>query len=76
MARPYATLRGQLVAHDLQQTDLARKLLISSRTATRKLCGHYPWTLDEMYDIMGLLEWPYDRMHELFPRNGIATRSA
>lgn len=73
MPRPFSTLRGQLVAHDLQQSDLARKLLISSRSATRKLCGHSAWTLDEMYTLMDLLQWPYDKMHELFPRNGRGT---
>lgn len=76
MRRPYATLRGLLVTHDLKQVDIARKLLVSPRHVNSKMCGHVPWTLDEMYTLMDLLGWPYDRMHELFPKDGISPKSA
>lgn len=74
MARPFPIPRGQMIAHDLLQTDIARRLLMSERTVTRKLCGRAPWTLDEMYTLMDLLHWPYDRMHELFPKSGASSR--
>lgn len=76
MKRPYSVLRGQMVVQELTQDDLARKLLVTRTTISNKLCGVHSWTQTEMYIIMDLLRWPYERMHELFPKDGIAQETA
>jgi transcriptional regulator with XRE-family HTH domain len=76
MIRKFRVLRVQMAAEGLTQADIARKLLVSLATISNKMRGIYPWTLTEMYTLMDLLGWPYDRMHELFPKDGIAPKSA
>lgn len=76
MIRKFRVLRGQMAAEGLTQADVARKLLVSPDTISNKMRGIYSWTLEEMYALMDLLDWPYDRMHELFPRGGISTKTA
>lgn len=36
------------------------------------LTGKYSWRLDEMYAIMDLIQEPYEKLHEYFPKNGAA----
>lgn len=68
MPKLYARLRGEMVARDIDQAYLARKLLIGRSSVAERLRARYPWTIDEMYQVMDLICWPYDKMHELFPR--------
>jgi transcriptional regulator with XRE-family HTH domain len=76
MIRKFRVLRGQMAAEGLTQADVARKLLVSPDTISNKMRGIYSWTLDEMYTLMDIINWPYDRMHELFPKDGIAPKGA
>ena len=76
MIRKFRVLRGQMAAEGLTQADVARKLLVSPDTISNKMRGIYSWTQTEMYTLMDILNWPYDRMHELFPKDGIAPKSA
>lgn len=70
MARPYARLRGKLAQYELTNDLLARKLLLTPSTVSRKLNGHSPWTSDEMWQIMELVGEPAHLMHRLFPKDG------
>jgi transcriptional regulator with XRE-family HTH domain len=76
MIRKFRVLRGQMAAEGLTQADVARKLLVSPDTISNKMRGIYSWTLDEMYTLMDILNWPYGQMHELFPKDGIAPKGA
>ncbi len=69
--RKFLRLRAELTALDIDPEYLASLLGVENRYYTdRRLRGEYPWDMDEMYRIMDILRWPYDRMHELFPKEG------
>lgn len=71
MARPYQKLRDLMKRHRITQIDLAEELgLLSECTVSRKLNDRSPWTSDEMYRILEVLGVNYERMHEIFPKNG------
>lgn len=70
MARPHAKLRGAMMARDIDQKDLARKLLRGTDYVSRCMQGKHPWTLDEAYAIMALLRLPYDQLADYFPPKG------
>ena len=68
--KPHAKLRGALVAANIDQKYLARKLLLSRKCVSQRMTGKYPWTMDEAYAIMDLLRIPYDQMALYFPPKG------
>lgn len=39
-----------------------------------RMNGHKPWTTEEMYTLMDLIEKPYDEMYVYFPRQGGRTK--
>lgn len=69
-SKAFARLRGELRAHDIDPDYLARLWGLSTCSIGRRLRGEFPWNLDEMYELMEMLNWPVDRMHEMFPRYG------
>ena len=72
MARPYKLLRDLLHECEITNAMLASELGIrSTATVSRKLNDHSPWTSDEMYRILELVNEKPERMHEIFPKNGI-----
>jgi hypothetical protein len=75
MARPYAVLRGLMAANDYSQPQLARKLEISTGCLSRKMNGRAPFTLEEGYATLFLFNEPIERLHEVFPPNGIRTEN-
>ena len=70
MARPHAKLRGALVAADIDEKYLARKLLRGTVYISQRMMGKKPWAMDEAYAIMDLLRLPYDQMAVYFPPKG------
>ena len=68
----FKRLRGELCALDIDSEYLAKLLGVDNRFYTdRRLRAEYPWDLTEMYKIMDILRWPHERMHELFPKDGM-----
>lgn len=68
-------LRGKLHELDIDQSYLAHKLKICPMSVSRKMTGKRPWTLDEMYAVMDLIQEPYEKLHEYFPKDGGVTRA-
>ena len=72
MARPYKLLRDLLHECEITNEMLATELGIRSpATVSRKLNDHSSWTLDEMYRILEVLGESPERLHIIFPKNGI-----
>jgi hypothetical protein len=70
MARPFAKLRGAMVAASVDRAYVAQELLICECTVGNKLRAQYPWTQDEQYALMRMLRIPFEQMHEYFPYRG------
>lgn len=70
MARPFKQLRMEMVSQDVGAARLGNKLMLGHASVSDRMCARTPWRIDEMYAIMDLLRWPYERMHELFPKDG------
>jgi hypothetical protein len=70
MARPHAKLRGAMVAADMDEEYLARKLLRGRTYVSQRMMGRKPWPMDEAYAIMDLIRAPYDQLTIYFPPKG------
>ena len=66
MARPFSLLRSKLCLYGLTNEILARKLLLTPGTVSRKLNSHSPWTSDERWSIMNLINEPPHMLHHIF----------
>lgn len=67
MPRPHAMLRGAMVAADIDEQYLARKLLRGKTYVSERMMGRKPWQMDEVYTIMDLLRLPHDKLAVYFP---------
>lgn len=47
--------------------DTAKVLLITAQTFSEKVHGKSPWTLDEMYTMLGLMDCGPEAMAHYFP---------
>lgn len=63
----YKRLKGELRAHDITIEYLAQLLDRSATYVAYRTAGYAPWSQDDMYFIMNAVNWPVERMHELFP---------
>lgn len=63
----YKRLKGEMRANGLTIDYLAQLLGRSPSYVAQRSAGYAPWSQDDMYFIMGALNWPPERMHELFP---------
>lgn len=70
--RPHAKLRGALVAADITERLLARKLLRGVTYVSNRMSGKEPWALDECYKILDLINAPHDQLHIYFPPMGVS----
>lgn len=70
MARPFHQLRVEMHSQDVDTEYMGRKLLLDRKCISNRLCARTPWRINEMYAVMDMLHWPYERMHELFPKDG------
>lgn len=50
--------------------EAAQELRITYQTFSEKIHGRSPWTLDEMYALLSLLDCSPTAMHVYFPRRG------
>lgn len=66
----FNVMRARLQEYGIEQTDLAKKLGRSIAYLSHRYTGKDPWTLDEMYTILDLINEPYENLHKVFPRNG------
>jgi hypothetical protein len=67
----FRKLRGRLRELDIGQEYLADKLGVCLMSISRSFTGKRPWTLTEMYAIIELINEPYEKLHEYFPKNGV-----
>ena len=70
MAKPHAMLRGPLMARDIDEAYLARKLRRGVCYVSQRMMGRKPWPLDEAYAIMDMIHEPHARLPEFFPPMG------
>lgn len=68
----YANLRGILAEKGIRLYELADGIGKSYVTISNKLQNHTPFTLDEAYRILELLEIPSSKIYEFFPPGGEA----
>ena len=68
----YIDLRGLLKANDYTQGQFARASGIPIGTLRDRLCGKYPWTLDEAYKVLDFFRVPHNQLHLIFPPGGKA----
>lgn len=70
MAKPYRLLRDLLKVKGVTEQMLARQLLLTQATVSRKMCGLSAWSIGEMWQIMSIIGAKDYRLHEIFPRDG------
>lgn len=70
MARPYARLRGAMVANDDTQESLARVLLMTKAAVSQRFNNRTPWKIDEMYMLMNRYHLPHSELNLYFPEGG------
>ena len=70
MARQHAKLRGALVAADIDEAYIARKLQRGVTYVSQRMMGKKPWPMDEAYKIMDMIRAPYDQLAAYFPPKG------
>ena len=68
----HTELRAELLRHGYDGKSLALVLGCTPMTISNRLCGKIPWSSNEMYIIMDLLDLPYDKLNVYFPKNGIS----
>lgn len=68
--KPYAKLRGKMAENDINGTALANYFGRTPNYISDRLNIKSPWTIDEVYKIMGLLEIPLEEILTYFPPNG------
>ncbi len=75
MARRHAMLRVRLREYGYDQQGLRREFDKAGRSRSDKyiserMVGKYPWVLDEVYFIAGILDIPDEEIALYFPREG------
>jgi len=69
----FRKLRGKLKELDIDQKYLSKKLDLSVMSISRSFTNHRAWQLSEMYAVMDLIQEPYEKLHEYFPKDGGVT---
>lgn len=70
MTKPFSVLRGALHEADIDQEYLCELTGRSKTYITMRMTAKAPWSQNDMYFLMDLLNIPYNRMHEFFPKGG------
>ncbi len=65
--KPFAKLRGEIAAHDIEHSDFAKGIGLSKCAVSQRLNGHKQWKLSEMYAVMDFFGLPYSALPEYFP---------
>ena len=70
MARPFGLLRGKMMACQVTQEDIARRLMLSRKSVSQRFAGHEEWKLSECYEVLAMLDVADKKLSEYFPRGG------
>lgn len=70
MPKPFSNLRHAMDDNDIDQSYIARRILRNPRYVSERMCAYKPFTLNEAYTIMKILNIPHDQLHVYFPPNG------
>ena len=68
--KPYFKLRQQLFALGMTQEELGREIGKGQQYMSYRLTGKKPFTVDEAYKILEILDIPDSRLTEFFPKGG------
>lgn len=68
--RPYARLRGLMVANGDTRRDVANALLIGVTNVSLKMNAKVPWSSEEMWTLMERYDVDPKDMAAVFPRRG------
>lgn len=68
--KPYFKLRQQLFALGMTQEELCREIGKGQQYMSHRLTGKKPFTVDEAYKILEILDIPDSRLTEFFPKGG------
>lgn len=68
----YRYLAGRLRQLGLQQSDIGRELDLCQTAVSHRFNGRTPWTVDEMYKVLDLIDAAPEELHVYFPRGGLA----
>jgi transcriptional regulator with XRE-family HTH domain len=68
----FKALRGAMIAKGIDQRYLAELLGRGECYISHRMTGKAEWSMNEMYQIMDILDMPYERLHEMFPKDGIS----
>lgn len=72
MSKLFPKVRDLMRLYDLTNKSLADELGIAASTLSNKLNGHFPWSSDEMWQIMEMFNVPDSQFHIVFPQGGKA----
>lgn len=70
----FRKLRGKLREMEIDQRYIAGRFGVTQASVSHRMTGAVPWTITEMYAVMDLIQEPYEKLHEYFPKDGGATR--
>lgn len=73
--RRYEALKRELKIKDIDQKYLADKLGRCPAYVSSRLLGKAPWTMEEMYKIMELINRPAEELYIIFPKDGITPKA-
>ena len=66
----FKKLRGKFAALGMDQNYIARKIGLDRSSVSLRMTGRREWTLSEIYAVMDLINEPYERLNEYFPKGG------
>lgn len=70
VARPFNLLRGRMIACQVTQEDIARRLMLSRKSVSSRFSGREEWKLGECYEVLAMLDISDKKLSEYFPRGG------
>ena len=70
MAKPYSKLRHAMDDADIDREAICKALDKSTTYVAQRFQRKYPWTMDDAYAILHLLQIPESSISEYFPRGG------
>lgn len=70
MARPYSKLRHAMDDADIDREAICKLLGKSTTYVAQRFQNKYPWTIEDAYLILSMLQIPAAQMTEYFPRGG------
>jgi transcriptional regulator with XRE-family HTH domain len=72
MKKHFSTLRCALMMNGTTQHALANELGLSPSSLSKRFTGKIPWTTQEAYSVLQLLDRPDSELQVYFPRDGLS----